>query len=336
MKKKFSRSNLKARKLKRWCYLWLGYGWINERMLQSKPKPGAHNPSNFALWVVTIYTALYSIAFQRFENRVNRLYTSYSAYVERLGSTEGAESTIQGFIDLQSRKVPMEINYWKPWTVVGSFFFNEYEGTIVKDVEDMVVDIFPYFLKVYNLCFLELANLRTSHSNLLFQEIENRSLSLQKFDINKASIQNSNIRLSFKPNSRIDTLQILKSELNLSVSYNNIINGFKSLIYIDNVESKKSNYKHSIVTSGNTSVLCSKTIVSSSSFFYKLDIRSDSIFYDNHDKLGMVLFYKCKFSSKTFFEPGQKQLFAHYKCEFDGKEKSNIAHDQALSLVQET
>ena len=80
-------------------------------MLVMNRKKNSRNrkPSNILLWVITVYTAFFSLAFQKYENHLNRLYTSYNSYIDQLGNNS-SKDLLDGFIEIQSRTVPYEPN----------------------------------------------------------------------------------------------------------------------------------------------------------------------------------------------------------------------------------
>lgn len=77
-------------------------------------------PSQFILWVIGIYFALYGVAFQRYELSINRLNNTYNSYIELLGNNPNNE-ILQEIINLQIDSVPLEGVINKPWSIVRSF-----------------------------------------------------------------------------------------------------------------------------------------------------------------------------------------------------------------------
>ena len=164
-------------------YLYLGVGHIHHMIRKPKDYEG-QKPSNIMLWIITVYTGLFTLAFQRYENKVNRLYSSFSAYSEQLGPEIDA-ATLQGFIDLQSREVPVEANYWHFHTPILTFFVTEPFNDIVKDVGDMA----PRYIQSSGL--REVNGLKTS-KEVTFNSLKSKySIWFRNSEIDRIRILNS-------------------------------------------------------------------------------------------------------------------------------------------------
>ncbi|MGB3463996.1 MAG: hypothetical protein WBA74_01945 [Cyclobacteriaceae bacterium] len=186
----------------RWCYLYLGYGYIHFFMLITHRKKKDHinrKPSNFLLWVLTVYLGFYSIAIQRYELSASRLTSSFSALVETLSDTP-TEMEIQGLIDIQKREIPSQPIIFNPCTVVASFLITKPNEYIISDVQNIVrqslTDILP-------------TSKTHKYENLILDEFE---------------IKNVNVDF-FLDQSVLDVLRLIQAKFNL----NNIHTEMKEL-----------------------------------------------------------------------------------------------------------
>ena len=131
------------RKIWIFIYLYLGIGHLHQMIVRPKENEDAkRKPSNFIFWLATVISAIHALAYQRYENRLNRLTNTFSSYVEVLDDQVKTE-IINGFISLQNKEVPVEPTIWPPWRVFDSFYNNE----PLEDIVNNVASIAPRYIK---------------------------------------------------------------------------------------------------------------------------------------------------------------------------------------------
>ena len=200
---------------KRIEWLWLDFS--GARYIWEKIKPPVDHPSNrksrptFFLWFIGIYVAFFSLASQRYENRVDTIVNSTNAIFTLL-STPKSKEALSRISMVQRMPCPCKPEMHKPHTVVHSFFSQdkEYEETVEllkKTIEDWRDSLASVNLKSCNLkqadlkgaelqeCILKAANLQEADleaANL--QKADLREANLQEADLWEANIQEADIR----------------------------------------------------------------------------------------------------------------------------------------------
>ncbi len=283
------------------------------------------------LWTVTIYTGLFTIAFQRYENKVNRLYSSFSAYIERIG-TDLSNSTLQGFIDLQSDQVPYEANYWNPISVFMSFTATAPFAPIVRDVGNISPGAFhklisydendPFRKTIHVKNFITNGELNVDSRHFLF--VNSNIASLNSFG-HEIYLETVNTKID-DFSSRFSTLHL--SQLNASAfsSSCNLVH------FADSSYLGFSVFTYSLIDPGSVftvkkASLSGNVIKVIDSMFSRIIISVNSII--NIGNSEGVIFYKCEFTRNPIFsytsnfKEDKTPPFVFYKCTINGLPFSN-------------
>lgn len=120
--------------LKRFLYIYIGFGYLHQMI--RKPKAEEYSdrkPSNFLLWIIGLYVALFGLAAQRYEIRINRLNNLFNTYIELLDK-DVDPGIYDGFIQLQKSVVPKEPKVLEFWTTFQSFVEEEPFPDVVQHV----------------------------------------------------------------------------------------------------------------------------------------------------------------------------------------------------------
>ncbi|MEP1779738.1 hypothetical protein, partial [Reichenbachiella sp.] len=173
-----------------------------------RPRENEYNdrrPSNFVWWTIGIYVGLFGIAFQNYEKNLNRLYLSFSAYVEQMGGDEISNETLQGFIDLQLTPIPCEVDFWAPSTIYKSFKrkYNTRNARIASFVSDMMSSYMKKVKSINVLYIPERPTLRLKNesvgiriSELDFVYCDTRELNFGLVIVNYLELEADDVELS--------------------------------------------------------------------------------------------------------------------------------------------
>jgi hypothetical protein len=290
---------------------------------------------NITVWIVTIYTALYGIAFQRYENRVNRLYNIFSAYIDRLG-TENNEQTLQGLINLQSERIPYEPIYWYPQSLFRTFFQEIEYDLLVQDISSILENLLINNFSATDKNVIEFKNINMADGDVL---INNPIVNRIRID---SSIFNSLNSDSISSYLHLNYSVI--NELNFNRSVISIVDSPKSMkklssdysvIHIDDeIEFEIMDCKNTLINSnmylGHSLQTKTNKVKGNNCVFANINFDVDSIEVTD-GKFHPLIFYKCNFSSiPSFVEKTVKWVDTNYapikfyKCNIKGELVSNI------------
>lgn len=309
----------------RWCYLYLGYGYIHYKMLKTRvEKPlDERKPTNIVLWVFTIYTALFSVAFQQYENKLNRLINSFGTFVEVFD--ENDTSKINRLISYQSRTIPSEPNFWNPVSVIRSFYKSEKYEEMNRDISAMVNTPITNLLdKGIRISVKELH----SYDNFDFMvdygldSIYNQQVSFKNCYLPKIETHESKLIVSLG-NSKLDSLDNYFNILKLYVddSYINYCKSSVSIIHLNKrFQNSKFEGRKNIITGGT---IKSDSLLLESSIFDRTEIFiGDTVHYGG-------TFFLCdltipKSQVQEFLSRGE-----FYNCTVNGQQVSNLTLPEA-------
>ncbi|MEM6685229.1 MAG: hypothetical protein AAF617_05480 [Bacteroidota bacterium] len=318
-------------------------------MILTKPKKikYARKPSNLLIWIVTIYTALFTIAYQRYENRVARVYTTFGAYTSQLQDNVSME-TLQGFINISDKQVPVEPNYFKFWTTLMSFWKNESYNFLSDDVGRLAGD--KINIKLKNREKIKLNKYTASRNRQLITENAhidaNRWKLFSYTNIKKSTVTFEQSYLESLTLRSSDTVYLVKNKIDLlsltESKVNFIGNRIQEFLAQDAVLRDQSSYGEVERKNKISNLIVHNSIIMGLS----LDV--DSIFNSKAFK-NSTIFYKCKFSKRpsianikgysfggrtaqkrvdTYYQGDVSKIspsdIIFYKCTIDDKSISNI------------
>lgn len=109
-----------------------------------RDKANGIRPTLF-IWLMSIYIAMFGLATQRYETRLDRFENTLQIYVSQLGTSARAE-TFSALAAHQKYELPLEPNFWNPWrtmqALVGGIKQIDEEPTHqhkVKAIADIIV-----------------------------------------------------------------------------------------------------------------------------------------------------------------------------------------------------
>jgi uncharacterized protein YjbI with pentapeptide repeats len=234
----------------RFVYIYLGIGYILQMI--RKPKEGEYTdraPSQFIWWVIGIYAGIFGIAFQKYENRINRLENRYNSLIQQLGGNNTGE-ILTAISDMQTSYTPLEPAIWPPnalisltdsipnseiWKLSENTILNWSEHLSRTRLENFSTKTLELHSHTNNLTIkgrgIEHLKLNNSDSeeplsfreiNVLgceFEEISIFNSQLSYLNLDKTSVKELNIDYSYISNSFIDLKENSKWNAARSVFY---------------------------------------------------------------------------------------------------------------------
>jgi len=207
------------------------------------PETGKRPPSTFFIWLsgaLSVYVALFSIASQRYESRVDVIENRANTVFSQLSIKEIRTETLSRVSYIQNMQCPSKPIMIKPISVFLSLFSEDTDYlNIVELMRDTIV-IWKKSLENTNLLFadltnanLEKANLKNTNlkearlrgANLNNSTLQNASLvnaNLQDASLESANLQNANLNNAnlFEANLRYANLtETVLSNVNLQKAY---------------------------------------------------------------------------------------------------------------------
>ena len=181
-----------------WDFSGLRFIWskVSPPEVTSKTKP----PSTFFLWILGIYVALFGIASQRYENRVDRIENRTNAIFTQL-STDKYKSALGRIARVQTMTCPYRPTLFNPSSVFRSLFGTDYQqAEIVEMLKETLEDWKDALEKVdltgVNLEGANLKNANLRNTILSCATLEGANLGgahMEGAILEEASLENANI-----------------------------------------------------------------------------------------------------------------------------------------------
>ncbi len=295
------------KKLWYFIYQYMGIGFIVWMIHPPIDTTNKRKPSNFLLWVVGLHVGLMGIAYQRYENAVNRWHNNYNVLIERLGD-EYNSAILQLINDKKNELIPVEPSLLDITSVYRNFNedWNEpYYGT-QNEVEKLLSLYIPSHPGEYS-------NLSMNYDDLIFDRTGDYSL--RNSTIKKITIQ-KNAKLNISE-SEIDELNILNrgSNLNLelsSVGQLKIKNSYLELS-MDSVigTNKDLTIQNSMLRDSNLELDTAASLRIYNSLFVNTLFELKNI---KNIEIEETIFYKCVFMNKDVYEHFNKKGSYFYDC----------------------
>ena len=326
----------------RWCYHYLGYGYIHFHMLRFRQsgRPPLRKPSNFALWVITVYSALFSLAFQRHENGLNRLYLSFSSYVSLLGN-DLSLSTVQGFVNLQSYEIPVEPSFINPFSVFRSFLDKEPYPPVVSEVGDLVSNPINRLLQSSKEK-ISIRGLKSGRRPLKINGVFYKTLHLEDFELGHVVLEKGSFAIELSSGSieqlHINDSRVALQQTDLEVDRLHIANSFLHSNAPQTVTIPLSGAKREV----NDSTLMAREIYGHNSYAYDLRLKADRISKPSVSGWNSVSFYRCTFEKKPsipktlFGKPGWESRSVSFKACVIEDEPYDNASEHFLPMMPDS
>ena len=123
--------------------IWLLWDFSGLRFIASKVWPpladGDRKPATFLLWIIGIYIALFGVASQRYENRVDIIENRANAIFAQLG-TSAYKKALGRIPKVQNMDCPIKPELENPFSVFGSLFFDSKYEMIISLLKETVED----------------------------------------------------------------------------------------------------------------------------------------------------------------------------------------------------
>jgi len=153
------------------------------------PKPSEENPSTFFLWLIGIYIALFGVASQRYENRLDRIENRANGIFSQLGS--GPKQALTRIPDAQRMKRPVKPELIDPKSVFCSFLCaQEPDEETVNALRNVVVSFKD------DLSNIHLNGVNLQRTNLFGANLFGTSLmgaDLSEADLSRSNLQRANL-----------------------------------------------------------------------------------------------------------------------------------------------
>ncbi len=163
-----------------------------------KPLP----PPTFFIWFLGIYVALFGIASQRYENRIDIIENRISSVVDQLGSPESRGKALERIPAIQQMSCPTKPDLFDPISIALAFGnMSRYEEGVEQTKE--IVEIWKENLDSLNLDGIDLSGCQNLYeanfhrTNLSSADLSNvilRGANLNGVILRKANVSASNLR----------------------------------------------------------------------------------------------------------------------------------------------
>ena len=131
--------------------------------------PDYRSPSSILIWIIGIYVAVFGLASQRYENRVDVVENRTNAIITQLANSEMQYQAISRVAKAQNLYVPVQPSFMRPDRVINAFFFepSQFHQDTVTLLRDSLVSFRKYKIdKKYLLSKKDLSNIQLQGANL--------------------------------------------------------------------------------------------------------------------------------------------------------------------------
>ena len=181
-----------------WLYDTFGLRFIwGKQCTHIDPITGKHKPKTFILWIIGIYIALFGVASQRYENRIDTIENRANAIFAQQGTSVGT-GALSRISYVQNMKCPIKPALFRPDLTISSLFKETYYSEMVELLKDTVV-LHKEQLSGANLSGANLSGLDLSKASLDGSNLSNANLEECDFSdasLRRANLSNSNLQKS--------------------------------------------------------------------------------------------------------------------------------------------
>ena len=131
--------------------------------------PDYRSPSSILIWIIGIYVALFGLASQRYENRVDVIENRTNALITQLAHSKMQHLAIERVADAQNHYVPVQPSFMRPDRVFSAFFFepSQFHKDTVTQLKDSVVSLKESKINnKYLFSKKDLSNIQLQHAEL--------------------------------------------------------------------------------------------------------------------------------------------------------------------------
>ena len=152
-------------------------------------------PSSFFLWFIGLYSALFGLASQRYENRRDIIENRISVVISQ------APKSLELIPDIQKENLPRPINFFNPLSVISSLILSEVPHPEIVDDLKRIIEInknlYGLNLEGINLTGTDLSKSDLRDANLNGSDL--RDANLSGSTLGNASLRQANLqRVNFK------------------------------------------------------------------------------------------------------------------------------------------
>ncbi|MCP5016338.1 MAG: pentapeptide repeat-containing protein [Ketobacter sp.] len=116
-------------------------GYLHLKNKVRLPNEEGKSPSTIVLWVVAVYVAIYGLATNRYENRLDRIENQINAFYAQLGGPT-FRSALTRIPSLQNFKLPIKPEIHNPVSVMQSFFIDRVDMESREELSLFVESLF--------------------------------------------------------------------------------------------------------------------------------------------------------------------------------------------------
>lgn len=288
-------------------YQYMGVGFIIWMIHPPIDTTKYRKPSNFLLWIVGLHVGLMGIAYQRYENAINRWHNNYNVLIERLGD-EYNSTILQLINDKKNEKIPVEPSILDVTSVYRNFNenWNEPYFSVLPEVDKLLSLYIPNHSGVYS-------NLTLSSNPLVFDKVGSYTLlasSVKEIEV----INTSDFIFN---NSEVDFLRIRSNGFEFQSKRSDFkeLNIQKSLGFFS-ADSIDSNVTH--LTISNSVIKESNISLDTVTDFHISHTLFASVIFDFNNIKDIdaeeAIFYKCVFMKRDIFQLLDEENALFYEC----------------------
>ena len=188
---------------------WLLWNFSGLRLIISKIWPdkkfSAFPPSTFLLWFIGIYVAFFTVASQRYENRLQIIENKANSIIAQL-STPSNKFALSRIPRVQSMSIPYKPEILIPHTIFQSLLFNVYGHKETIDLLKEIIESSKVSLEEVNLGYINLEGAKLEDANL--KKTILKCANLQNAWLVRANLEGANLSCADLRNAHLSTFWI--------------------------------------------------------------------------------------------------------------------------------
>lgn len=195
------------------------------------------HPSNFFLWVITVYSAIFSITLQRYELALSRLTNTFNSYIEQLDIEKDQRELASGFQNLQGQDIPFPPNWFNPLSVLksGIPYFDQPDAYTKRQIASLFTPYWNKYQFEYNDDAKIFGKLYYSDTLSYSVPFERPNLRFYNSEIQSLTVEGPNFTQFGKFDNLSDSMRMLSRALKYGYKLHDS-EGFKLDINLENVK----------------------------------------------------------------------------------------------------
>ena len=198
-------------KIKR-SLIWFFWDFLGTHAVWDKIKPHNKVAPTFFLWIVGIYGAIYGVAQQRYENRLDSLKNRANAITAQLTSSN-ASSVISLMPRIERTRIPYEPKIGRVFLTLKSLFGRGVESEQIAQLFKDIIELHKESLKGSNLSGINL-------SGMFLFGIDLSGVNLSMADLSNCNLSSANLSNADLRGANLSYATIVGTDLtNANLSY---------------------------------------------------------------------------------------------------------------------